>query len=80
MSTSSPRHLHLYPLRHVCMCVCVLLLCLQVWGGVMPLSFFPAYCGIVLLAAAAVQKFFVVRVAFLVQLEPHITLAWPNMT
>jgi hypothetical protein len=26
----------------------------------MPLSFFPAYCGIVLLAAAAVQKFFVV--------------------
>jgi hypothetical protein len=27
----------------------------------MPLSFFPAYCGIVLLAAAAVQKLFVVR-------------------
>lgn len=30
----------------------------KVWGGVMPLSFFPAYCAIVLLSAAAVQKFF----------------------
>jgi hypothetical protein len=29
----------------------------------MPLSFFPAYCGIVLLAAAAVHKFFVVGVS-----------------
>jgi hypothetical protein len=35
---------------------------LQVWGSVMPLSFFPAYCGIVLLSAAVVQKLFVVRV------------------
>lgn len=34
----------------------------KVWGGVMPLSFFPAYCGIVLLAAAAVQKLFLVGV------------------
>jgi hypothetical protein len=33
----------------------------KVWGGVMPLSFFPAYCAIVLLSAAAVQKFFLVR-------------------
>lgn len=39
------------------------LLLSQVWGGVMPLSFFPAYCGIVLLASAAVQKFFVVSAA-----------------
>lgn len=31
----------------------------KVWGSVMPLSFFPAYCGIVLLFAAVVQKFFV---------------------
>jgi hypothetical protein len=35
---------------------------LQVWGSVMPLSFFPAYCGIVLLSAAVVQKLFVVRI------------------
>lgn len=33
----------------------------KLWGSVMPLSFFPAYCGVVLLAAALVQKFFVVR-------------------
>jgi hypothetical protein len=32
----------------------------KVWGSVMPLSFFPAYCAIVLLSAAAVQKFFLV--------------------
>lgn len=38
-----------------------LVVILQVWGSVMPLSFFPAYCGIVLLSAAAVQKLFVVR-------------------
>lgn len=30
----------------------------KVWGAVMPLSFFPAYCAIVLLFAAACQKFF----------------------
>ena len=34
----------------------------QVWGGVMPQSFFPAYCAIVLVSAAAMQKFFLVRV------------------
>lgn len=33
---------------------------MQVWGSVMPLSFFPVYCGVVLLASAAVQKLFVV--------------------
>ena len=32
----------------------------KVWGGVMPLSFFPAYCAIVLVFAAACQKFFLV--------------------
>lgn len=32
----------------------------KVWGQVMPLSFFPAYCGIVLLSAAVVQKLFLV--------------------
>lgn len=30
----------------------------KVWGGVMPQSFFPAFCAIVLLTAAAVQKLF----------------------
>jgi hypothetical protein len=30
------------------------------WGGVQPLGFFPAYCAIVLLAAAGVQKLFLV--------------------
>ncbi|GAB4823535.1 hypothetical protein N2152v2_010581 [Parachlorella kessleri] len=30
----------------------------KVWGGVMPQSFFPLYCGIVLLAAAACQHLF----------------------
>lgn len=42
---------------------------LQVWGGVMPLSFFPVYCGIVLLAAAAVQKLFLVSVRGFVHLR-----------
>jgi peptidoglycan/LPS O-acetylase OafA/YrhL len=32
----------------------------KVWGGVMPLTFFPAYCAIVLVFAAACQKLFLV--------------------
>ena len=31
----------------------------KVWGAVMPQSFFPVYCAIVLLSAAALNKFFV---------------------
>ncbi|KAL4443533.1 hypothetical protein ABPG75_011270 [Micractinium tetrahymenae] len=31
----------------------------KLWGSVMPQSFFPAYCAIVLLSAALCQKFFV---------------------
>lgn len=55
----------------------------QVWGSVMPLSFFPAYCGIVLLSAAAVQKFFVVSVAAGVVLgvrrcAPHVIVQTTN--
>lgn len=34
----------------------------KLWGSVMPLSFFPAYCGVVLLSAAVIQKLFVVSV------------------
>lgn len=34
---------------------------LQVWGAVKPLSFFPVFCAVVLLSAAAAQKLFVVR-------------------
>lgn len=33
---------------------------MKVWGQVMPLSFFPAYCGIVLAFAAACQHLFLV--------------------
>jgi peptidoglycan/LPS O-acetylase OafA/YrhL len=33
----------------------------KLFGAVMPHSFFPAYCAIVLVAAAALNKFFVVR-------------------
>jgi hypothetical protein len=33
----------------------------KLWGQVMPMSFFPAYCAITLAFAAACQKFFVVR-------------------
>jgi peptidoglycan/LPS O-acetylase OafA/YrhL len=33
----------------------------KLWGAVMPQSFFPAYCAIVLLAAAALNHLFVVR-------------------
>lgn len=33
----------------------------KLWGGVMPMSFFPAYCGVVLLSAVAVQHLFLVR-------------------
>ena len=30
----------------------------KLWGGVMPQSFFPAYCAVVLLSAVAVQHLF----------------------
>ncbi len=33
----------------------------RMWGGVMPLSFFPAYCAVVLVFAAACQRLFLVR-------------------
>jgi peptidoglycan/LPS O-acetylase OafA/YrhL len=33
----------------------------KVWGGVMPQTFFPIYCAIVIAAAILTQKLFLVR-------------------